>query len=415
MNSIHPAKNYKWEVLVLLWLAFFLNQADRQIFNVVLPLIKADLQLTDAQVGAIASIFIAVFAIMVPVAGYISDFFSKKWICTLSLLFWSAATALTGLSTTVVHLIFFRSVTTGGGEAFYAPANYALLADYHQKTRSFAMAIHQTSLYVGVITTGFLAAYIGENWGWQYAFYVFGLMGVVLGIVMSMRLKDYPKAVGIDTKKKENPFKNIGAIFKTPTALLLTVAFAGLVVINVGYLTWMPTFLHEKFDLSLTSAGFSSMFYTHIFAFIGVIIAGKLTDRWVQKDPAARLKMQIAGMMAMIPFIYMMGAADSLWVTYIGLAGFGFFRGLYEANIYASLYDVISPDLRGSASGIMIMFAFLTGAASPLILGLIKPTIGLSVGVSSLSVAALVAGLAIFIAMKFYFKNDYWKETVVSN
>jgi len=127
---------YKWEVLALLWFAFLLNQADRQAFNVVLPLIRDDLQLTDPQVGTIATVFNLVYALLVPFAGYAGDIFSRKWLVVLSVLVFSIATLFTGLSNSMLMLIFIRSIATGGGEAFYGPPNYALLASYHKKTRN---------------------------------------------------------------------------------------------------------------------------------------------------------------------------------------------------------------------------------------------------------------------------------------
>jgi MFS transporter, Spinster family, sphingosine-1-phosphate transporter len=156
---------YKWELIILLWLAFFLNQADRQIFNVVLPLIRADLQLTDAQLGLIASVLIWTYGSLVPVSGYVGDVLSRKKIIGYSLLFWSFATLFTGFGNTLLYFILLRGIATGGGEAFYAPSANALISEHHHKTRAFAMSIHQTALYAGIISSGFLAGYIGENYG----------------------------------------------------------------------------------------------------------------------------------------------------------------------------------------------------------------------------------------------------------
>ena len=139
------SKFYKWEVLALLWVAFFLNQADRQVFNVVLPLIKEDMHLTDTEIGFIATIFNLVFALLVPISGYLGDRFSKKAMIVFSIVLWSAATMLTGLSTGVLMFILFRSFATGMGEAMFGPANYTTIADYHKETRAVAMSIHQTS------------------------------------------------------------------------------------------------------------------------------------------------------------------------------------------------------------------------------------------------------------------------------
>jgi MFS family permease len=403
-------KHYKWEVSILLWLAFFLNQADRHIYNVVLPLIRSDLQLTDAQMGTIASIFILTLGLLVPIAGVIGDLFSRKWICTITIIFWSGATMLTGLATLPLHLILFRSIATGGGEAFFAPANWALISQYHKKTRSLAMSIHQTSVYVGVVASGFIAAAVGEMWGWRAAFYVFGAAGVILGIVMAFRLKDAPIGQADSKAERVSVAIAIKSLFQKPTAVLLTVAFAGMIFVHVGYLTWMTTFLFEKFDMPLSKAGFTSVFFMNACAFIGVIISGKLTDKWAENRRRVRLEIQVAGMLLSAPFIVLMGLGSNPVMAFIGLSGFGFFRGLYDANIMASLYEVIEPKYRSSASGMMIMFAFIAGAVAPYLLGLLKPTLGLSMSFAFLSIVSVISGLAIWIALKFYFQKDMIQE-----
>jgi len=402
----------KWEVLALLWLCFFLNQGDRQVFNTVLPLIRDDLGLTEATLGGVASLFLMVFAVFVLASGYLADRFSKKWVIVLSVLFWSVAAIFTGMGTVLIHLLIFRSFAAMG-EASFAPSNYAMIGDYHHKTRSMAMSIHQTSLYVGVIVSGFLAGWIGENLGWRYAFYIYGSLGVLLGSVLIFRLKDYKlpeKEVPIETPKKPSLKKAFTILFTNPTAILLTLAFACMVFVNVGYLTWAPTLLHEKFDLSLANAGFSSMFYFNVCAFVGILFAGKFTDNLVQKKRNSRLTVQAWGMLLAAPFILLMGNSASLDVVYFALAGFGLFRALYDANIYASLYDVIEAKYRASVSGVMIFFAFITGAASPYLLGSLKPVLGLAEALGLLSVISLLSALFIFIAKHYFFAKDYVVE-----
>ena len=323
--------SYKWAVLGFLWVAFLLNQADRQVFNVVLPLIRDDLHLSDISVGWIATIFNLFYAVLVPVGGMAGDIFSRKWIVTLSLLFWSVATMLTGFASGFLALVILRSIATGGGEAFFGPSNYSLLAQYHDKTRAFAMSVHQTAYYIGVIVSGYVAGYIGQKWGWQYAFYVFGSIGVVWAVIMMFGLKDKPlskqEAVAEGgTPSRTRIWDGFKVVFTTPTALVLTLGFGGLIFVLTGYLTWMPTYLYEKFNQSLAAAGFNSMFYTHMFAFIGVLIAGGLSDRIARKAPWLRMAMQGVGLLLGAPFIFMMGNSEIIWVVYVGLAGFGFMR-----------------------------------------------------------------------------------------
>lgn len=400
-------KRYKWEVLALLWIAFFLNQADRQVFNVVLPLIKTDLHLTDLQIGSIATAFNLVYALLVPLAGYIGDIFSKKWIVTISILFWSIATMFTGLSNGVLMLVLMRSIATGGGEAFFGPANYSLLAQYHKGTRAFAMSIHQTSYYIGIILSGYVAGYIGERYGWRNAFYVFGAVGVIHGIVLIFRLNDKKGHQEEKTEEKVRLLEGFKILFSTPTALMLTIGFSGLIFVLTGYLTWMPTYLYENFNMSLSSAGFHSMFYTHLFAFVGIIMAGKYSDKFAKKNPALRMMMQGFGLLVAVPFIVMMGNSGVLATIYIGFAGFGFARAFFDANTYTVLYDVIPEKYHSSASGVMIMTGFLVGSMSPIVLGYMKPLFGLSFGFSLLAIVWGVCGLLLIFTSKYIYQRDY--------
>lgn len=413
-KTLEPKRsNYKWEVLGLLWVAFLLNQADRQVFNVVLPLIRDDLGLSDVAVGTIATIFNLFYALLVPIGGFIGDRVSRKWIVTASVLFWSVATMFTGLCNGFLMLVLMRSVATGGGEAFFGPANYSLLAQYHDKTRAFAMSIHQTAYYIGIIISGYAAGYIGQLWGWRAAFYLFGAVGVIHGIVMAFRLKDKKEAPADPSAPPAQPkprfVEGFRVVFTTPTALILTLCFSGLIFVLTGYLTWMPTYLYENFGMDLAAAGFHSMFYTHIFAFIGILLAGRLSDVLGNKRPARRMAMQGIGLLVAVPFIVMMGNATTLWIIYIGFAGFGFARAFFDANTYTVLYDVIPPRYHASASGVMIMTGFAIGALSPLALGYVKQVAGLASGISMLAVVWLVCGVLMIIGSRVFYMKDYNK------
>lgn len=397
-------QKFNWEVIILLWLAFFFNQADRQVFNVALPVVKLDLGLSDVQLGLISSVFILAIGLFVPIAGYIGDKYSKKTVIILSLLIWSSATFLTGFSGGFIALIILRS-TVGGSEAFYAPAANALIGEKFQANLGTAMAIHQTALYAGIIGSGILGGYISEHYGWRSSFLIFGGIGILLFLLMYFRLTDSNSASNQKTDSL-SIVDGIKFLFRKKTAVLLTGAFTCMVFVNVGYLTWTPTFLHEKFSVSVTEAGFSSMFYHHIFAFAGVMIAGKLSDKLSAKKRVMRLQLQAWALLLGAPFIVLMGMATSLVWVYVGLALFGFFRGMYDSNIYASLYSVIDSRIRASVSAAMIMFAYVVGSLAPVILGAIKPYIGLSQGLSSLAILYVIGSLLIFLACTSFFQRD---------
>ncbi|MBR4809911.1 MAG: MFS transporter [Bacteroidales bacterium] len=453
MNSTESMKSaskwYKWEVLALLWVAYLLNQGDRQVFNSVLPLIRDSLSLSDTSVSLIAVFFNLFYAVMVPIGGWMGDRFSRKWVTTLSILFWSIATMFTGLANGVFLLILTRSIATGGGEAFFGPANYSLLGQYHTDTRARAMSIHQTSYYVGVILAGWLAGYIGDHLGWQYAFYIFGGAGVVWAVVMALRLRDLPrgdsstplrsaqndrKESSAQNDRKEDSAQNdrkessaqndssgakvsiwdgFRTVFTTPTALMVTLGFCGFIFVITGYMTWVPTFLQENFGQTGAQAGLNSMLWTYVAAFIGVLLAGTLSDRFAEKAPRKRMVIQGVGLILGAAFLPFMGTAKSLWVLYLCFAGWGFFRAFFDANIYAALYDVTPERLHASCSSAMIMTGFAVGATAPYILALIKEATGsLNATFPVLGVIWLVCGLACLWVSRRHYDKDFNKKNI---
>ncbi|MBP5383182.1 MAG: MFS transporter [Bacteroidales bacterium] len=408
------SKWYKWEVLALLWVAYLLNQGDRQVFNSVLPLIRDSLSLTDTSVSLIAVFFNLFYAIMVPIGGWVGDRFSRKWVCTLSILFWSVATMFTGLANGVFLLILTRSVATGGGEAFFGPANYSLLGQYHTDTRARAMSIHQTSYYVGVILAGWLAGYIGDHLGWQYAFYIFGGAGVIWALVMALRLKDAPRelppAQQAAPSRKVSIWDGFKTVFTTPTALMVTIGFCGFIFVITGYMTWVPTFLQENFGQTGAQAGLHSMLWTYVAAFVGVLLSGTLSDKLAARSPRKRMIIQGAGLILGALFLPFMGTVGNIWLLYLCFAGWGFFRAFFDSNIYAALYDVTPDHLHASCSSAMIMTGFAVGATAPYILALIKEATGsLNATFPILGAIWLLCGLACLWVSRKHYEKDYNK------
>jgi sugar phosphate permease len=314
-------------------------------------------------------------------------------------------------NTHTVH--FIEGVATGGGEAFYAPAANALLGQKYPQNRAFVLSIHQTGNYAGIVLSGLIAGYVGEHYGWKNAFFLFGGFGILLALLIFKRLqKDNPLTVNqevsnISTNGKVREILNTALIIsRKPTFWFLTLGFGCMIFVNVGYLTWMPSFLAEKFALSLTNAGFSSLFYHHLGAFLGVLSGAKIADHYAKSSPKSRLIVQSLGLLIGAPFIYWMSISTNLTIAYMALFVFGFFRGWYDSNIVASLYEIVPIKLRSTSYGLMLACAFLIGASSPYLLGYLKPTLGLSSGLASLSIAYIIGGLLIALAVVFTFKKD---------
>ena len=410
----------KWEVLILLWMAYLLNQGDRQIFNTVLPSIRAALSLTDTSVGLIATVFNLFYAFMVPLGGWAGDRFSRKWVVTISILFWSVATMFTGLANGVIMLVLMRSVATGGGEAFFGPANYSLLGQYHTDTRARAMSIHQTAYYVGVILAGWLAGAIADYFdnlnpgnGWKYSFIIFGAAGIIWGILMVMRLKDKPlsnEEISARNAAKPGILDGFKTVFTTPTAAALTIGFSGLIFVITGYMTWIPAFLQEELGQSQAASGFNSMFWTYLAAFVGILIAGGLSDTLARKHHRSRMILQALGLIGgALPLLFM-SHCKVLWVLYLCFAVWGFFRAFFDANTYAVLYDVTPEPLHASCSSAMITTGFAVGALAPVVLGAMKQSLGsLQSAFPVLGIIWLICGALMAVASYTHYQKDYDK------
>lgn len=412
MKNVKEGKFYKWEVLILLWMGYLLNQADRQVFNTVLPAIRDALSLTDTSVGLIATLFNLAFAVFVPIGGWMGDRFSRKWVVTISVLIFSVATMFTGMAGTFLMLVALRSFATGGGEALYGPSNYSILAQYHTDTRARAMSIHQTAYYIGVILAGWLAGLIADKFGWEYSFLIFGGFGLIWGVLMIFRLNnrppvEVPAEADQPAVKKPGFFEGFKAVFTTPTALALTLGFSGLIFVITGFMTWVPAYLQEEFGQTQAEAGFNSMFWTYVAAFVGVLLAGTLSDKFALKDNKYRMWLQGIGLILGGVFLFFMGGDKSLMIVYACFAGWGFFRAFFDANTYAVLYDVTPPRLHASCASVMGMTGFAVGSLAPVILGALKQSLGtLSSAFPILAIVWFVCGAMMIVAANIFYKKD---------
>ena len=417
MKNVKEGKFYKWEVLILLWMGYLLNQGDRQVFNTVLPAIRDALNLTDTSVGLIATLFNLAFAVFVPIGGWMGDRFSRKWVVTFSVLFFSVATMFTGMAGSFLMLVLLRSIATGGGEALFGPSNYSILAQYHTDTRARAMSIHQTAYYIGVILAGWLAGLIADKIGWQYSFIIFGGVGIFWGILMIFRLNNKPVEAPSGEVSQEKPgfFDGFKAVFSTPTALTLTIGFSGLIFVITGFMTWVPAYLQEEFGQTQAEAGFNSMFWTYVAAFVGVLLSGTLSDKLAGlKGNKYRMFLQALGLVGGAGFLMFMGGDSSLVLVYVCFAGWGFFRAFFDANTYAVLYDVTPPRLHASCASVMGMTGFAVGALAPVILGALKQNLGsLSSTFPILAVVWIVCGILMFVVANIFYKKD--RERVRQN
>ena len=406
-------KSYKWLLIGMLSCAFFFHQADRALFGLLTIPIQKEIGLTDVQIGWINTTLSWTLAAMTVVAGFLGDRFSRKWIITLSLIAWSLMTICMGFIGGFVGALFFRSIATGVGESFYAPSAYALIAVHHKETRSVALSIHQAALYVGLMVSGLMVAWaLGFLGTWRNVFIAFGVAGCALGVFFIWGLKDKSS----NPVNPVNPVKNktalsagLRAYFCNPSALCATAGFVAIVFVNNAYLFWAPKFAAEKFVLDVGEAGKGVMLWHQLFAFGAILLGGVITDRFVKRMPRFRLGFQSVALICGAPMLVWIGLAPSFVGLLVAASAYGVFRGFFEVNTHASLFDVVSPEHRSTAVGLLNMIAFFFGGLSGVAMGALSQKWGVrgfEIGFGVMAAAYAVGALLMAYSFFFTFRKN---------
>ncbi|HTX38142.1 MAG TPA: MFS transporter [Bryobacteraceae bacterium] len=408
------SSRYKWYVVAMLWWIAFFNYADRQAIFSVFPLLEKEFHLSNLQLGLLGSSFAWVYGLGAPFAGMVVDRVRRKTAILGGLQAWSVICMATALARNFTGLLFFRAAE-GIGETFYFPASLSLVSDYHGKiTRSRALGFHQTSVYIGTIAGGFFAGLIGQVYGWRWSFVVFGGLGTLLGLVLGRFLVEPARGASDLTAglhARRIPTREFLRILRTtPTAWLLMLAFLCSNFVAVVLLSWMPKFLFDRFHLSLAAAGLTATIFVQLASMAGSPLGGWLADLLHRRTPGGRLIVQTIGVFGGAPFVVLCGLTHSTaWLAF-ALVAWGLFKGLYDANIFASMFDVIRPEARGTAAGCMNMVGWLGGGGTaPIVIGYIAESSGLGPAIAMAAAVYVVAGLLLVTAIVKYVRRDAGK------
>lgn len=398
-------KVYPWVVVGLLWVVALLNYMDRQMLSTMQEAMKVDIvELNKAEAfGALMAIFLWIYGFMSPVAGMIADRFSRKWLVVGSLFVWSAVTYLMGYADTFHELYWLRAVM-GISEALYIPSALSLIADWHQgKSRSLAVGVHMTGLYVGQAIGGF-GATVAAMFSWHSAFHWFGIIGVAYSLVLMLALRENPLHASVEKVKpvqnevkKTSLFSGLGMLFSTWAFWIILFYFAAPSLPGWATKNWLPTLFAENLNIPMSEAGPISTITIAVSSFIGVLAGGVLSDRWVQKNIRGRVYTGAIGLGLTIPALLLLGFGHSL-IAVVG-AGllFGIGYGVFDANNMPILCQFVSAKHRATAYGIMNMTGVFAGAAVTELLGKWTDGGNLGLGFALLSIVVLVAlGLQLY-------------------
>jgi MFS family permease len=375
-----PNDSYKWWVVLMLWSVCFFNYADRQAIYSAFPKLGETFGFNKFQLGMIGSAFMWIYALGAPFAGFVGDRVRRKELILGGCVFWSGITMITGWCSTLWQFITVRALE-GLGETFYLPASMSLASDYHsRKTRSRALSFHQSSVYLGTIAGSWAGGWFAEHLDWRDAFYAFGLAGALLAVVLWNFLREPTRggleqagsAPGAVTDATSGPLpvrEMLAAIFRAPTAGFLMAAFLCANFVAAIFLVWTPTFLVETFGFKFAAAGLSGSVFIQLASAVGAPMAGVMADGLARRFAGGRIIVQAVGLLVGSFFVFLVGTTSHVTTLLITMACFGFCKGVYDSNIFASLYDMVEPRARATAAGIMNAVGWGGGGLGPLLLG----------------------------------------------
>jgi MFS family permease len=364
----NSSKNsYAWIVVALLWVVALLNYMDRQMLSTMKPSMQIDIaELQSAtNFGYLMAIFLWIYGFMSPISGVIADKMNRKWLIVASLFVWSGVTYAMGYATTFNQLYWLRAIM-GVSEALYIPAGLSLIADYHSdKTRSLAVGIHMTGLYMGQALGGF-GATIAAKFSWHQTFHWFGLIGIVYSVVLILFLKEKKTHAifneNIAQKNSSSIFKGLVVLLSNVSFWIILFYFAIPSLPGWGIKNWLPTLFATNLSIDMAQAGPLSTITIAASSFLGVIFGGILSDRWVQKNIRGRIYTSAIGLALTIPALLLIGFGHSLFNVITAAFCFGFGYGMFDANNMPILCQFVSSKHRATAYGLMNMAGVFAGA-----------------------------------------------------
>lgn len=365
-----------WLVVALLMATACLNYLDRLMVTTMRGSVMEAIPMTEAQFGLLTTVFLLVYAVCSPFAGYFADRFSRSRVIIGSVFVWSVVTGLTAYARTYEELLLTRALM-GISEAACMPASVALIVDYHRgSTRSLASGLLLAGAMIGAALGG-LGGWMAEGHGWAYAFKVFGVIGAAFAVLLAFCLRDAPATPAApDVKSPSTPSVGLVEAFVslfTHRPYLLMLLYACLLgVVSWSVVGWMPTYIKEQFNLSQGNAGLSTTLYLNLAALLGMLIGGAWADRWSRTQPQARILVPVIGLLVAAPAVLLTANASLLPLALAGLVGYGLARNFADANMMPILCLIVDPRYRATSWGVSTFFSCTIGGAGIYVGGMLR-------------------------------------------
>jgi predicted MFS family arabinose efflux permease len=410
MNA--ETRSYRRYVLFILTLVYVFNFVDRQILVILQEPIKAELGLSDTQLGLLTGFAFALFYVVVgiPIARW-ADVGNRRNIVSLALVVWSGMTAVSGLAQNYVQLLLAR-IGVGIGEAGASPPSHSMISDYYApEERGAAMSIYSMGLYIGILVGLLLGGWLADKIGWRMAFFAVGLPGILMAVVVRLTLKEPPR--GGDGMVSD-PAAGEGYTFKETLSYLWgskafrNASFAAGFSAFAGYstLTFIPSFLIRSHAMSVSEVGVALGLIIGVSGVIGALSGGFLADKLGKNDMRWYMWVPGIGILISLPFSMLALTLESLNTVLVCIFIGNVFMSCYLGPTIAIAHHLVKPSMRATTSAILFFILNIVGlGCGPVVTGMVSDYLAPEYGVESLRYALIFSSLVILIAVVQYIRS----------
>ena len=406
-------------MLGVLVVVYVFNFIDRQILAILAPAIKDELLLSDTQIGALSGVAFGIFyaTLGIPIAR-LADRHSRVNIIAICLSIWSLMTALSGLATNFVQLLIAR-IGVGIGEAGGSPPSHSLLADYFAPgKRATALGIYALGVPIGILFGNLAGGWIGEIFGWRQAFFLVGVPGIILAIILKITVKEPPRGYSEDKSADTTsvPFKTVVKTmwgFKSFKYIALgagTQAFVG-----YGAIAWMPSFLVRAHDMSIGEVGTALGLIIGLFGGVGTLLSGVIGDRLGAKNIKYYMLVPAYGFLIAVPAGAAVFLVDELYLVLAIYTIPAFLVNLYTGPTFAMTQSLAPLAMRAAASALLLFIINIIGLVfGPTTVGILSDLLQSSMqmtDIESLQMALLTCNFVYLLSFYYYFQASRHLET----
>ena len=398
---------YRWYVLAVLCLTYAFSIMDRQILSILLEDIRAEFLLSDTQLGLLSGLsFALLYATLgIPIAR-LADRSHRVNIISIAVTAWSFSTIICGFATNYVQL-FLARVGVGVGEAGGGPPAHSLISDYFEPgRRSIAISIYSLGTSIGAMFGFLIGGFVAEYYGWRMAFFVAGVPGIFLALLVKLTLRE-PVRGQLDEKKKELSSYGFIETIKQLWAnlvyrrILIGHTFAGLAIYAI--FTWLAALYMRKFGLSHSEVGLILGGVNLLFGVPGLLLGGYIADKYGKKNAKSRIRIPALALCFSLP-CFVIGVWQDSYIAMSLLIGFGMFSYMISHGPGLAVIQMVVPsNMRAQAAAYIFFFSNFFGLGlGPVIVGVISDLNLFGSEGDSLSLALSITMIALIGAIRWY-------------